>query len=284
MNPGSTQRDIEKLNDLKNSLDVLKKFKDSLEEKHLMTIQVKQGKPSILINIFDNLKTNIDKIDNPNAPKVGGALDAITQASNERAKTKKYIKTIDQLSSLLQENFNLNKRFFIEDNKQLIREFLKIKERIKAQNSSGISSTGEMNKLISLIEKTGNQNLINQVKDTKDTIINTLKNQLSQVQDQNQKNAILNQLAAYDFASRSSEQLLQKLTEVNREFDAKIQEISDLNDKFSFDLKNSNIINTIKNNNLGDPEYQKKIKIAIEEFEEDADQKNAKLKSLYILN
>ena len=277
MNPGSTQRDIEKLNDLIKSVDVLDKFKLLLGDKH------KNINNEVIDNIIKNLNSNIAKIDNPNAQK-GGALDAITQASNDRAKTKKYTRTIDQFSSLLQENFNLNKRFFLEDNKQLIREFLKIKERIEAQNSSGISSTGEMNKLISLIEKTGNQNLINQVKGTKDTIIDKLKSQLDSSNiTPEQKNAILNQLSAYDFASRSSEQLLQKLTEVNNAFDAKIKEISDLNDTFHQTLNNA-LSTNIRTDFTSDPEYQKKIDIAKKEFNEDADQKSQKLKSLYILN
>jgi hypothetical protein len=277
MNPGSSQKDIEKLNMLLESLKTgeLEKFKVLLTEKQKKT-------PDILKNIFDNLTTNINKIDNPNAQK-GGAPDAVTQASNDRAKTKKYTKTIDQLSSLLQENFNLNKRFFLEDNKQLIREFLKIKERIEAQNSSGISSTGEMNKLITLIEKTGNPALLQTVKGTKDTIINNLKNQLIQVQDQNQRNAILNQIAAYDFASRSSDQILQKLTEVNNAFDAKIKEISDLNYYFKETLK-TNLNSNIRTSGISDPEYIKKIETAIKEFKEDADQKDQKLKSLYYLN
>ena len=278
MNPSSTQKDIEKLNTL------LKNLKTGELEKFRKLLIDKQNKiPSILKNIENNLIENIRSIDNPNAQK-GGAPDAITKASNERAKTKKYIKTIDQLSSLLQENFNINKRFFIEDNKSLIREFLKIKERIEAQNSSGISSTGEMNKLITLIEKTGNPALLQIVKGTKDTIINNLKTQLNQVTDQNQKDAILNQIAAYDFASRSSDQILQKLTEVNNAFDAKIQEISNLNNTFSNNLKNSTIINSIRSVNLEDPEYIKKIENAIKDFEEDADQKDQKLKSLYYLN
>ena len=277
MNPGSSQKDIDKLNMLLESLKTgeLEKFRVLLEDKQKKT-------HGILKNIFDNLTTNINKINNPNAQK-GGALDAVTQASNERAKTKKYIKTIDQLSSLLQENFNLNKRFFLEDNKQLIREFLKIKERIEAQNSSGISSTGEMNKLISLIEKTGNPTLLQTVKGTKDTIISNLKTQLVNVNDPKQKDAILNQIAAYDFASRSSEQLLQKLTEVNNAFDAKIKEISDLNDTFHQTLK-TNLDSNISTSDILDPEYIKKIETAKKEFREDADQKNAKLKSLYYLN
>ena len=277
MNPGSTQRDIEKLNDLIKSLDVLDKFKLLLDNNH------KNTNTTVIPNIIKNLESNIAKIDNKNAAQKGGALDAITQASNDRAKTKKYTRTIDQFSSLLQENFNLNKRFFLEDNKQLIREFLKIKERIEAQNSSGISSTGEMNKLISLIEKTGNPALLQTVKGTKDTIINNLRTQVNQVTDPKQKDAILNQIVAYDFASRSSEQLLQKLTEVNNAFDAKILEISALNDTFHEMLK-TKLDSTISTNFTLDAEYIKKIETAKKEFNEDADQKSQKLKSLYILN
>ena len=268
MNPGSIQKDIKKLDDLKNSLDILGNFINRLKEKH----------QDIITNVLNNIFKNLDG----NKPQTGGTLDAITQASNERAITKKSIKTIDQIRLLVQENFNLNKRFFLEDNKSLIREFLKVKERINTQNSSGISSTGEMNKLIALIEKTKDQNLINQVKGTKDTIINNLKANLSSLK-QEDKYAILNQISVYDYASRASDQILQKLTDVDNAFDAKILEISKVNYDFAENLK-TNLKNRITIVDIKDDEYIKKIQTAKKDFEEETDQKTKKLKSLYMLN
>ena len=284
MNPGAgSQIQIDKLNKLLESLlenGEIASFIKLLKKNHENTNN------TVVPNIDANLKGNIQEITQRTEQK-GGSSDAVTQAQNEKAITKKCIKSINQLGSLVQENFNLNKRFFLEDNKSLIREFLKVKERINEQNNSGISSTGEMNKLISLIEKTGNQDLSNTVNGAKDKIITELKTKLNTSGiNQEQKNAILNQLSAYDFASRSSQQLLQKLTEVNNTFDEKIKEIDKINTDFIRNLYGSLVINTIRSNinSLKDPEYKKKLETAIKEFEEDAHQKNQKLKSLYILN